>query len=34
MIPPSPLLSARITSVMYVSVTMIITDQKIVDTTP
>src|SRR5271167_869234 len=34
MIPPSPSLSARITSVTYVSVTMIITDQKISDTTP
>ncbi len=34
MMPPSPLLSARITSVMYVSVTMIMTDQKISDTTP
>ena len=34
MIPPSPLLSARITSETYVTVTMIITDQKISDTTP
>ena len=34
MMPPSPSLLARITSVTYVSVTMIITDQKISDTTP
>ncbi len=34
MMPPSPSLSARITSVMYVKVTMIMTDQKISDTTP
>jgi len=34
MMPPSPWLSARITNVTYVSVTMIITDQKISDTTP
>src|ERR1700736_1820306 len=34
MIPASPLLAARITRMMYVTVTMIITDQKIVDTTP
>ena len=32
--PPSPSLSARIASRMYVTVTMIITDQKISDTTP
>ena len=32
--PPSPSLSARMTKVTYVSVTMVITDQKINDTTP
>ena len=34
MIPPSPSLSARITSRTYVTVTMIVTDQKISETTP
>ena len=34
MIPPSPSLSARITSMTYVMVTMIVTDQKISETTP
>ena len=34
MMPPSPWLSARITSVTYVSVTIVITDQKINETTP
>ena len=34
MIPPSPSLSARITSMTYVTVTMIITDQKISEMTP
>src|SRR5215467_8466370 len=34
MIPPSPSLSARITSETYVTVTMIVTDQKISETTP
>src|SRR5579859_2696436 len=34
MIPPSPSLSARITSRTYVMVTMIVTDQKISETTP
>ena len=34
MMPPSPSLLARITSATYVSVTMIITDQKMSDTTP
>src|SRR6516165_5756121 len=34
MIPPSPSLSARITSKTYVTVTMIVTDQKISETTP
>ena len=32
--PPSPSLSARITSSTYVTVTMIVTDQKISETTP
>ena len=32
--PPSPSLSARIASNTYVTVTMIITDQKTSDTTP
>ena len=32
--PPSPLLSARMTSSTYVIVTMIVTDQKISDMTP
>src|SRR5206468_6721072 len=34
MIPPWPSLSARITSVTYVTVTMSVTDQKISETTP
>src|SRR5579859_7852058 len=34
MIPPSPSLSARITSSTYVTVTMIVTDQKISETIP
>src|SRR6516225_7545869 len=34
MIPPSPSLSARITSKTYVMVTMIVTDQKISEMTP
>src|SRR6516162_4745747 len=34
MIPPSPSLSARITSRTYVMVTMIVTDQKISEMTP
>src|SRR6478752_4121882 len=34
MMPPSPLLSARMTSSTYVIVTMIVTDQKISDMTP
>ena len=34
MIPPSPSLSARITSRTYVTVTMIVTDQKISETIP
>src|SRR6201981_3654990 len=34
MIPPPPSLSARITSRTYVTVTMIVTDQKISETTP
>ena len=34
MIPPSPSLSARITSKTYVTVTMIVTDQKISETIP
>jgi hypothetical protein len=34
MIPPSPSLSARITSRTYVTVTMIVTAQKISETTP
>ena len=34
MIPPSPSLSARITSRTYVTVTMIVTDQKMSDTIP
>ena len=34
MIPPSPSLSARITNRTYVTVTMIVTDQKISETTP
>lgn len=34
MMPPSPSLSARIASNTYVTVTMIITDQKTSDTTP
>ena len=34
MMPPSPSLSARITSSTYVTVTMIVTDQKISETTP
>ena len=32
--PPSPSLSARITSRTYVTVTMIVTDQKISETIP
>ena len=34
MIPPSPSLSARITSRTYVTVTMIVTDQKISEMIP
>ena len=34
MMPPSPSLSARITSSTYVTVTMIVTDQKISEMTP
>ena len=34
MIPPSPSLSARSTSVTYFTVTTTVTDQKISDTTP
>jgi hypothetical protein len=34
MIPPSPSLSARMTSRTYVTVTMIVTDQKISEITP
>ena len=34
MIPPSPSLSARITSETYVTVTISVTDQKISETTP
>ncbi len=34
MIPPSPWLSARITSSTYLKVTMIVTDQKISETIP
>ena len=34
MIPPSPSLDARITSSTYVTVTTIVTAQKISDTTP
>ena len=34
MMPPSPSLSARITSSTYVTVTMIVTDQKISETIP
>jgi hypothetical protein len=34
MIPPSPSLSARITSRTYVKVTTIVTDQKISEMTP
>ena len=34
MIPPSPWLSARITRPTYLTVTMIVTDQKISETTP
>ena len=34
MMPPSPSLSARITSSTYLSVTMIVTDQKISEMTP
>jgi hypothetical protein len=34
MMPPSPLLSARITRSTYVTVTMIVTDQKIIETIP
>jgi hypothetical protein len=34
MMPPSPLLSARMISVTYLSVTMIISAQKITDRTP
>jgi hypothetical protein len=34
MIPPSPSLSARITSRTYLSVTMIVTDQKISEMIP
>ena len=34
MIPPSPLLSARKMSVTYLIDTMIISDQKITETTP
>ena len=34
MIPPSPSLSARITSNTYVTVTMIVTDQKISEAIP
>jgi hypothetical protein len=32
--PPSPLLSTRITSITYFSVTMIVIDQKISEMTP
>ncbi len=34
MTPPSPSLSARSMNVTYLIVTMIVTDQKISDTTP